>query len=129
MGRPAFKVTDALRRRVSILAAARMPKVDIARALGCDEKTLDKHFSPELTVGIAKRNAEVLVAMFKSARGGNVAAQKAWIARQDVMPETPRTPAPAPTPEAKPAKLGKKEELEAAANAEPPAEWGVLVKH
>jgi hypothetical protein len=106
MARPAFKPTPTQRYRVSVLAAARMPKVDIARALGIDAKTLGKHFADELSTGIAKRNAEMLEAMFRAGKRGNVAAQKAWLARQDLEPP------PAAGGEAPAEKLGKKEQAQ-----------------
>lgn len=106
MARPAFKPTATQRHKVTVLAAARMPKLDIASALGIDPKTLDKHFPDELSIGIAKRNADIWLALFRAAKGGNVAAQKAWLARQDLEPPT--------TADAtqQPQRLGKKEQAE-----------------
>lgn len=117
MARPPFKPTAAQRVRVAILAAARMSKIDIALSLDIDPKTLDKHFAEELTIGAAKKNAEIHAAMFKAAtKGGNVAAQKAWLARHA-------------SPEGSLETLGKKEQREAEAKAPPPGEWEGLVKH
>ncbi len=121
MARPAFKPSQSQRYRVSVLAAARMPKIDIASALGIDPKTLDKHFADELSTGIAKRNSEVLMATFRAAKGGNVAAVKVWLARQEPMP--PMVAGAEPP-------LGKKAQAERdAAIAHEGNEWGELVKH
>ena len=77
MARPAFKPTSVQRTHVAIAAAGGMAHEEIAQALGVARNTLEKHFALELSTGAHKRRLSWLVAMDKSARGGNVAAQKA----------------------------------------------------
>ncbi|MPZ31444.1 MAG: hypothetical protein GEV13_10680 [Rhodospirillales bacterium] len=97
-----------------------MAKVDIASALGIDEKTLNKHFSGELSFGIAKRNGEIWLALFRAGKRGNVAAQKAWLARQDLEPPTPSA--------AIEEKLGKKEQAQRdALTADEGTTWAKLI--
>lgn len=115
-GRPEFKATDVLKRKVSECAAVGMSQDDIARAIGCSTPTLVKHFDEELTTGAAIKRAEVTAMLFKSARKGNVAAQKHLEAKATVAAAAQALkdreggggtapPAPAPREE----RLGKKE--------------------
>lgn len=103
-GRPEFNPSDAQRKRVSILAAGGMAHEQIAAAIGISRTTLLKHFDGELTKGAADRKAEVLDALFKAAKKGNVAAQKAFLQRADGEVKSGRT-----------GHLGKKEQAAAAA--------------
>jgi hypothetical protein len=80
VARPAFKPTNALRRRVSIAAGAGMSHQDIAIGLGISRPTLEKHFMAELSVGANARRLEILEVMHQTAKKGNVAAQKAFLA-------------------------------------------------
>ncbi|MEO3387335.1 hypothetical protein [Mesorhizobium sp. CAU 1741] len=48
----------------------------IARALGIATNTLRKHFTDEIANGHAARRKEVIGMLFKSARDGNVSAQR-----------------------------------------------------
>lgn len=75
-GRPAFVPTAAHRRQVEELLSVGTSADIVARAIGITEPTLRKHFAEELANGMAKRRAEVMNLLFKSARKGNVAAQK-----------------------------------------------------
>lgn len=106
-GRPAFKPTQVMRRKVAIAAGAGMPHEDIALGLGICRNTLEKHFQRELSEGAYSRRLEVLDAMHRAAVKGNVAAQKAYVAL------TPAVMAPP----AKEKPKGKKEQAEAAAAA------------
>lgn len=114
-----------MRRNVSICAGGGMAHQDIAVALGISRNTLEKHFEAELSVGASQRRMEVLAAMHRAAKGGNVTAQKAYIA----MTPTPSVP-PVPEPEVgtKAPKLGKKEQADAdAKTAAVGTEWGDLL--
>jgi predicted transcriptional regulator len=113
-GRPAFKPTPALKRKVEELVSCGMSKDDVARALGISTPTLVKHFDEELSNGTAKKRAEVIGMLYKAAKGGNVTAQKkleemsraagaAESVKQRGEPKAPKT--------------GKKEEQKAAAEA------------
>lgn len=116
-GRPEFTVTAPLRQKVAECAAVGMSQDDIARAIGCSTPTLVKHFEEELTTGAAVKRAEVVGLLFKAARKGNVAAQKALDAKSQAAAaaQTLRDREGGGAPPAKEAKLGKKEEQKRAA--------------
>lgn len=128
-GRPAFKPTPRLRRDVTQMRAVGESKATIARAIGIDEDTLNKHFAEELLTGLAKHKREVTDLMFKAARKGNVTAQKALDAKigaagalDDFVGDRK------PQPEAKQPKLGKKEQAIADAhNPDPSSTLGDLI--
>lgn len=111
-GRPAFKPTVTMRRKVEELVSCGMVELDIARAIGCAHDTLRKHFVEELLTGRAKRRAEVIWLRFREARKG----QSGSLTQLEKLTALePSPPAPEP-PAEKPEKLGKKElaSLEAA---------------
>lgn len=122
-GRPAFNPTAAHRRQVEMMLSVGTSADMIARAIGITEPTLRKHFREELANGLARRQLEVLSLLFKSARKGNVSAQRhleQMIARAAVGAAFAGTEE-APTP----AKRGKKElAAEAALNAGEGSDWG-----
>lgn len=62
-GRPGFEITKKKQQRVKILAAAGWKQERIARHIGCDTKTLRKHFSRELTHAADDAEAEALTAV------------------------------------------------------------------
>lgn len=107
MGRPEFKVSEALRRRVAIAAGGGMSHEEIAIAIGIDRNTLKKHFEAELSTGAFACRIEVLEAMHAAAGKGNVTAQRAYLERD---PELAAPPAPVDQPEPV---LGKKEQAQA----------------
>jgi hypothetical protein len=76
MPRKVFVVTDAMREQVRSLAGVRQE--DIATIIGCDPKTLRKHFREELDRGMAEANAEIAGCLFDAAKGGSVTAQIFW---------------------------------------------------
>lgn len=59
-------------------SAVGLPHTDIARILGFSRETLEKYYREELNLGMAKANAAVGGALYKSALEGNVAAQIFW---------------------------------------------------
>lgn len=122
MSRPAFKVTAAKRKSVELMKADGWSDERIAAQIGCSRPTLLKHFAFELEFGADKVRSEQLANLRRMSKR-NVAAAKALLARSDV------TPPPGAPPDVKAPKLGKKEELDAAAQAPPPDEWGNLVRH
>jgi hypothetical protein len=65
---------------VSIAAGAGMSHQNIAIGLGIAKATLEKHFEAELSVGANARRLEIIEVMHKTAKKGNVAAQKAFLA-------------------------------------------------
>jgi hypothetical protein len=121
VGRPEFKATPALRRKVEELICCGMSKEDVARAIGCTKPTLVKHFMPELETGIARKRAEIIGMLFKSAKGGNVTAQK----KLEEMSRIAGAEDALSRPAERDLKLGKKElAAEAAKTAGVDSEWG-----
>jgi hypothetical protein len=119
MARPPFKPTAAMRRKVAVAAGGGMAHEEIALALGISRNTLTKHFDAELSMGACAKRMEALDAMFKAAKGGNVTAQKAYVAM------TPKLSAPAPDAQAK---TGKKEQAQADAKvAQVGSDWESLL--
>lgn len=110
VGRPAYRPTIESRQIVEEMKFCGESDNTIARALGIDPDTLRKHFKDELADGHAQRRREVIGMIFKSAREGNVAAQKK-------LEEMGRSREPGlATPQTAPPR-GKKEERQAAAEA------------
>jgi AraC-like DNA-binding protein len=106
-------VTAALVRKVEELIGCGLSEDDTARAIGCSTETLRKHFAENIRTARAKKRAEAIQLLWKSARAGNVAAQKKLeemtgraVAEEAVLGDRPQ----------KAEKRGKKEQ--AAANAE-----------
>lgn len=127
-GRPEFRPTEAMKRKVAIAAGAGMSHEEIALGLGIARGTLGKHFELELSTGAYEKRLEVLDAMHRTAKKGNVAAQKAYMqltprASAPPAPEGGSEPAPAPKP------LGKKDQANAdAVTAAVNTEWESLLK-
>lgn len=94
---------------------------EIALALGISRPTLYKHFDAELSTAACAKRLEAINALFASAKKGNVAAQKAYIAM------TPKITAPAPEQTAV-GKQGKKEQAQAEAKtAQVGSDWETLL--
>jgi hypothetical protein len=118
-----FKVTAALRREVELLVCVGMSHDDVARAIGCTKPTLYKYFREELDAGHAKKRREIIRMLHKSAKAGNVSAQRkleemSRLAGAAAAFEQPTAP--------KPEKLGKKEAAAVAARnvGAEGGEWG-----
>lgn len=116
MSRKPHQPTPKTREKVAICKLGGMSDESIALALGISRPTLLKAYKAELTTVAAEKRAEVLAAMFKAAKKGNVAAQRAILARteggggQGVE------------------KLGKKEQAQAeAGKAQQGTEWADLL--
>lgn len=119
MARPEHKPSATTRRKVAIAAGAGMAHEEIAIGLGITRPTLSKHYSKELTQGAYGKRLEVLDAMHRMAKKGNVAAGKAYIAL------TPAIAAP-PLPKEEP--KGKKEQAnEDAKTAQAGTGWSDLL--
>lgn len=113
------KPTKKQRQEVAIAAGAGVSHEEMALGLGISRPTLEKHYAHELTTGAYRKRQEVLNAMFKAAKGGNVAAQKAYVAY------TPRAAAPPAEPELP---EGKKAQRQAdAVTAQNGTEWATLL--
>ncbi|RVT80210.1 hypothetical protein EM858_04230 [Agrobacterium sp. CNPSo 2736] len=113
-GRSEFQPTDEDREKVRVLKACGMSNVGIADVIGVSEPTLRKHFSLELDRATAKVRAELLMARYRSAMGGNVSAQNKMIEQVAAVDAQAKR---APEKQEKKPKLGKKEEQKAAAQA------------
>lgn len=126
-GRRSFAKSEANQRLVATLKAAGWSQMRIARYLDCDEKTLRKHFSRELSAGADLVEGQALEVLIGQMRQGKLSAVKRTLdlveANRAKLPETPRPEAPA---EDKPERLGKKELLDRAAR-QPGSGWGGLV--
>lgn len=111
-GRPSYRPSLADRQTVEELKFVGESDNVIARALGIDPDTLRKHFADELADGHAQRRKEVIGLLFKSAREGNVAAQKKL---EEMGRTADAIEAVKGGEEPKRSKLGKKEEQQLAA--------------
>jgi hypothetical protein len=100
MTRKAFVVNDEIRERVRSLASVGVRQDDIAGSIGCDPKTLRKHFHDELDRGKAAANAEITGCLFASAKAGNVIAQIFWAKTQAHFRECQAPEDPTPSTEA-----------------------------
>jgi hypothetical protein len=117
-GRKPFKPTPALRRKVANGAGSGMSHEEIALGIGIARTTLLKHFRRELSIGAYEKRLEMVDAMHRAGKRGNVAAMKAYLAL------TPQASAPP----VKPAKLGKKDQAQVDADEAPTGtEWGELL--
>jgi hypothetical protein len=79
MARQVFLATDEMRERVQSLAGRGVRQEDIAKIIGCDAKTLRKHFRNHLDRGMAEANAKVTGFLFDAAEEGSVTAQIFWL--------------------------------------------------
>lgn len=122
-GRPEFVATDEDREKVQVLRSQGMSLAAIAAALGIHHDTLRKHFSEDLEVAVAKRTAEVMMARYRAAMGGNVTAQNKFLEMAGTVPP----PSSRKTPKAP--ELGKKEAAQLdAETAHEGSEWGHLLQ-
>jgi hypothetical protein len=121
-GRPSFVATDEDREKVRVLKAGGMSIAAIAEAVGISEPTLRKCFFSDLEIGAAKVTADVLMARYRAAIGGNVSAQNKLLDQLGAVPPKARREPSAP-------KLGKKEMLQAEAEiGHSGTEWGELLQ-
>lgn len=112
-----------MRQAVAAAAGGGMSHEEMAIALSISRNTLEKHFEAELSVGAFKKRMEVLQAMHRAAKGGNVAAQKAYM---QLQPRLSAPPVTTTAPKAEP--LGKKAQADAAAlTAGQGTEWETLL--
>ncbi len=95
------------------MVACNMPHSQIAVAIGCDQHTLYKYFQDNLDNGKARKRQELYDWIFKSAKKGNIGAQRklaelidGGMLGQDILDHA----AEAKDAPAKEEKLGKKEQ-------------------
>lgn len=129
-GRPPFVATEEMRETVEQSIAHGMNLRDVAAGIGCDESTLRKYFDEEIFAGRAKKRMEAIALLWKSAREGNVSAQK-HLDTQIALSADFGVPNPTRRPSEQPRedKPGKKEMLVAAAQEPPPkgSKWSGLL--
>ena len=91
-----------------------MSHEEIALGLGIARGTLLSHFDYELTTGAYRKRLDVMQAMQRAAKKGNVAAAKAYMGMtpQVAAPPLPKEPE-RPAADQKPEKIGKKEQAQA----------------
>jgi AraC-like DNA-binding protein len=120
-GRPSFAKSKENQMLVMTLRARGWSHAQIAAFMGCDDKTLRKHFSRELEHGALFLEGIAMQALVRKMEEGHVGATKEVLAITKA--------AVAPTGQAKPkpaAPIGKKETLRRDAEA-PPTSWGDLL--
>ena len=94
-----------------------MAHADIALALGISRPTLHKHFAQELSVGAMQKRGEVMDAVMKAAKKGNVAAARLYLS---LNPDAGTVPVEKPK--------GKKDQAqETAKTAEKGTDWEDLL--
>ena len=138
-GRPQHVPTKSHRETVVIALAQGWANERIAAALGITSKTLRKHYARELKTREIARDRVELISMhtlFSLGRAGNVSAMKEYLHRHDEaaardFDEAVRRQDLARRPgreseDEKPAKLGKKEQLNADAQT-PTDGWNKLL--
>ncbi|MFC6640830.1 MULTISPECIES: hypothetical protein [Sulfitobacter] len=123
-GRPQYKKTEENQLLVSTLKAAGWSQARIAAYLRCDIKTLRNNFSRELQAGADLIEGQALEVLVRQMRNGKLTAVRQVLSMTEKGRATP-PPAPEDHPEA-PEKLGKKEQLDQAAQT-PPSSWGSLL--
>lgn len=125
-GRASFTKTKENQELVALLRAADWSHVRIARYLGCDEKTLRKHFSRELDAGADLIEGMALQVTLKKMREGHAPAINRILAIVEKGQAAPPAPAQPKAPEPK---LGKKEQAQADfENAQKGSSWGQLLQ-
>ena len=122
-GRKAYAKSKENQELVVNLRAFGKTHADIATVLGCDEKTLRKYYSRELSEGALLVEAEAISVLVRKMRTGNIAATKQVLEMSGLQTVPRKKPLPA---EPKPEQLGKKAALEKSAG-EVPSGWGDLL--
>ncbi|WP_376094351.1 hypothetical protein ACE7GA_00950 [Roseomonas sp. CCTCC AB2023176] len=80
MPQPPYVPTEEQRRVVKTMAAFGIPQPDIARVVGCSDRTLRKVYRHELDTAATEANARVAQCLFQQATTpGNVAASIFWL--------------------------------------------------
>ena len=120
-GRPAFAKSKDNQMLVITLRARGWSQAQVAAFMGCDEKTLRKHFSRELEHGALFMEGIAMQALVRKMNEGHVGATKEVLA----ITKAAVAPTAAPKPKA-PVPLGKKDQLANDAKV-PPSSWGDLL--
>jgi hypothetical protein len=120
-GRPSFAKSKENQMLVITLRARGWSQAQVAAFMGCDDKTLRKHFSRELEHGALFMEGIAMQALVRKMQEGHVGATKEILAitKAAVAPTSPAKPKAA-------APIGKKDALQRDAKA-PPESWGELL--
>ena len=78
-GRPPYVPTEQNRKLVMVLRANGIDPADIAREVGCVERTLYKYYAPELEHGLATIRANIGGVIVQQALKGNLTAAIFWM--------------------------------------------------
>jgi hypothetical protein len=120
-GRPQAKRNDTDASRVALWSAGNVPQRIIAERLSISEPTLRRLYADELDHGPAMKRAEMLERLERTARGGNVTAQKALLeiigrTEEDRLAAQFQGKGASPSQEKAKAPVGKKEQAMAEAD-------------
>lgn len=119
-------LSPSMRESAEILAAAGMTDEMIARSIGVPLERLREY--DDLIVGAARRNAKMVLALYRAGVNGNVTAQRAWLARAEVADLVPRKKPESQERKVRKRPLGKKEVAEIEANEIPhDSEWADIL--
>lgn len=117
-GRPNFRKTKENQEAVGVLRAAGWSHERIAGYLGCDAKTLRKHYSRELAKGADIVEGMALIMIYSKMRQGSSPAANKLL---DIIDAGKAAPPPRDAGKAE--KIGKKEQATREAGVVPD-EWG-----
>lgn len=88
-GRKPYKTTAKDRQLVETMIGFGIPAEDVAKVIGISRTTLDRHYKPQIELGVTKVNARVAGFLFTNAEKGNVTAQIFWLKTRARWRETP----------------------------------------
>lgn len=125
-GRKTYKKTKENQELVALLSARGWSQKRICDHMGCDEKTLRKHFSRELQAGSDMIEAECLQVLLTQMRQGKNPALNRLLDVIDLGRAAPPKPEISKADDGK-EKLGKKEKLNLAAAA-PSEGWSNILQ-
>ena len=100
MARPKFTPTEEQRRQVKAAAGFGLRHFEIAALMGVAEKTLRKHFRPELNVGSAITSFNVRKNLYERAISPNCIAATIFWVKTHSGPREPNDGQPRPNPPA-----------------------------
>ena len=126
-GRPAYVPEAKDREAVKLMAGHNIGQDKIALALGITEKTLRKHFKKELATAASQVEAQLVSNLFALAKGKDGTAFRANEFLLNCRFGWSRY---APAPIAREPELGKKEQMERAAQTgHEETGWAELIRH
>ena len=125
-GRPRHQPTKAQRADVELLMASGCTLEQIAARLHISEPTFRLAYATEIENGRARGRAQIVAMLVKSARGGNVSAQKK-LEEMSRLADASAEVETAVAPATRTPVQGKKEQQQAEATAtlsQPTGDWG-----